>query len=474
MKPAGPVIGPPRQRSAYGGQAFPSTAHDGPAGVHGAGDSGKLIVSILKRLEARHLLHKVIGNTLWQLIDKVLRLGMGLLVGVWVARYLGLRNFGLLNYAIAFVSLFGTFADGGMQAVIVRDLVHRGAERPTIVSSALAMRLCGAVFAIVLACFAVSRLRPDDPQSLTMVFIVSLSLVFQAWDVIDYEHQSRLDSRPIVATRAISFAVFSLFKVILILAHAGPAWFAWAVAGEAALSAGIMRTLPEARRTWTGLARVRWSEIRYLLRTCWPLTVAGVSVMLYMRIDQVMLGQMLGDRAVGTFSAAVRVSESWYFLPAAVLSSVAPALTATMRQSEDGYRRKLLYVSKVLCWMAIGVALILSVGSRQVIAFLYGRNYADAAAVLVIHAWAGVFVSLGVASGPWFVNGGLLTLRMIQTVAGAVVNIAMNLVMIPSFGVVGAAWSTLVSYAISAFVINAFSARTRPIFVIQLRALVLR
>lgn len=427
----------------------------------------------MKKLEARKLLHKMVGNTLWQIVDKVLRLVAGLVVGVWVARYLGPTDFGQLNYAIAFVSLFGFIADGGMQSVIIRELVHRDGQRAHIVSSALALRLLGAFIAILIAISMVKVLRHNDPDSVLLVEIISLLLIPQAWDVIDYEHQARLHSRPIVLTRAISFVLFSLFKIILILAHAGLSYFAWAVVGEAALSAVTMSFLPEARRSLTGFVSVRWAEVKYLLLTCWPLMIAGLSVMLYMRIDQLMLGQMLGDRAVGTFSAAVRVSESWYFLPGAVISSVAPALTVTLRDSEQRFRQRLLSVTTLVCWMAVAIALVLSVTSRQVIGFLYGKNYADAGSVLIIHAWAGVFVSLGVASGPWFINHGILKLRMAQTIAGAGTNIVMNLLLIPRFGVTGAASATLLSQAISAFVFNAFSARTRPLLVIQAKSLLL-
>jgi len=192
-----------------------------------------------------------------------------------------------------------------------------------------------------------------------------------------------------------------------------------------------------------------------------------------MRIDQLMLGQILGDRAVGIFSAAVRISESWYFFPIAVMSSVAPALLMVMEQSELQYRQKLLSVTRLLCWTSIAVAVVLSVCSQSIVSLLYGPHYSSAGPVLVIHAWAGVFVSLGVAAGPYFVNEGLLRFKMAQTLAGAAINILMNFFMIRHYGLIGAACSTLVSYGVSAFLFNALSKRTRPIFRIQARALLL-
>jgi PST family polysaccharide transporter len=426
------------------------------------------------RLPGRPLLQRVIGNTAWQVADKVLRLGAGLLVSIWVARYLGPDRFGLLNYAIALVALFGCLADGGMQSVIVRELVERSGQRAQIVASALALRVMGALVAVSLTMLAAQYLRPNDPLSRTMIFVISLSLLAQAWDVIDYEHQARLDAQPVVLARAVSFFVFSSLKIVLIILGAPITAFAWLVTGEAVLSAVIFRLLPNARSTLDGKGKASWREVAYLIRTCWPLAVAGLSVMLYMRIDQVMLGQMLDDRFVGTFSAAVRISESWYFLPIAVLSSVSPALTLTMKDSQERYVEKLRRVTKMLCWLSIAMALVVSMASKPIIHILYGNAYADASRVLVVHAWAGVCVSLGLAGGPWFVNGNLLKLRMLQTIGGALINVLLNLYAIPRHGIVGAAWATLISQACSAVVFNAFSARTRPVLGIQLRAIFLR
>jgi PST family polysaccharide transporter len=196
--------------------------------------------------------------------------------------------------------------------------------------------------------------------------------------------------------------------------------------------------------------------------------------MLYMRIDQVMLGQMLGDHAVGIFSAAVRVSELWYFVPMAMLSAVTPALTAAHHAEEQDYRRKLMRFIGLMFWMGVAVAVVLMLASGPLIRLLYGSAYSEAAPVLAIHAWAGVFASVGVATSPWFVNRGLLKLKMVYTLIGAFANVALNSLIIPRFEVVGAAVSTLISYGLVAVLLNALNPQTRPVFQLQARAILLR
>lgn len=426
--------------------------------------------AILSRLRRGTLLRKVVGNTLWQLTDKVSRMVVGLVVGIWIARYLGPEDFGLLNFAIAFVALFSPFADLGLQAVVVRDLGRRAHDRIEIVASALALRLTGAVAAIVLALAAIAWLRPDLDARL-IVLAVALSLLPQAWDVIDFDYQSRMDTRPIVIIRTVSLLAFAAVKIGLILAESEVVWFALAVTGEAALSALLMRILFRSNVDRFGVSRATLKEIRALLHSCWPLAVAALSVVLYMRIDQVMIGEMLDDRAVGVFSAAVRVSESWYFVPMAITAAIAPALTAAYSESTQSYKRKLILAMSSMFYFGVCAAVLFALWSEEIVGFLFGARYAAASDVLLIHAWTGVFVCFGLASGPWFVNGGMLRWRMFHTVGGVLLNVGLNLSLIPRYGVNGAAIATLVSQAFTAVLFNALSKATWPILVLQVKSM---
>ena len=423
------------------------------------------------RLRGRLLLRLVVGNAGWQMTDKLLKMAVSLIVGIWVARYLGPRNFGSLNFAIAFAALFFPMTELGLQSIVIRDLVRFPDSRPEILASAVVLRLAGAGIAIFLAVIAVLLLRPRDPHSLAMVAAIALSFVPQAWDIVDYDYQARMRPVPIVTTRVVSLLTFAVVKVMLILGRAPVVWFALAVSAEAAMSAVIFGLLAASSPEGLRLSAAVRGQMRNLLRGSWPLAISALSVILYMRIDQVMLGQMLSDRAVGIFSAAVRISESWYFVPMAVMAAAAPALTSAHQTSEGDYRRRLLAVVRSLYWLGIAAAAIFGLAAAPIIHLLYGSGYAEAASVLRVHAWAGVFASLGVSSSPWFVNGGLLKLRMINTIIGAFVNCLLNLYAIPHFGVVGAAVATLVSYAVAGFALNGLDARSRPVFVMQLRSI---
>lgn len=426
------------------------------------------------RLSGRLLLQKTIGNTAWLITDKLVRLGLGLVVGVWTARYLGPNGFGLLNYAIALVALFSVFSNLGMQGVLVRDLIAHADRRESVLGSALLLRLIGSLLGVVLAVLAVAMLRPGDPNSVRIVAIVALTLIPQAWDVIELDYQARVHVRPIVLIRGISFVVFSALKLLLIMAGSTLSQFAWATTGEIVMSGILLVGYANRHGTLPRLNSATMAELKRLVRECWPVLISSLSVVLYWRIDQVMLGQMAGDAAVGVFSAAVRVSEVWYFLPVSVASSTAPGLTAIFLRSRTEYLEKLRKIMGLMVVLGILVAVSLTFFSKLIVSLLYGSLYAQSGTILAIHSWAGVFVAIGVISSSWFINTGRLKYSMYQTFGGAVCNIALNAVLIPKYASTGAAVATVVSQAMAAVLLNACSRRTRELLVVQLRSLIPR
>ena len=194
-----------------------------------------------------------------------------------------------------------------------------------------------------------------------------------------------------------------------------------------------------------------------------------MAIMIYMRLDMVMLKMMKGDLAVGLYAAATRVSEVWYFIPMAIVSSVSPAILRAKDNPEVFYGR-LRRLFSLLTLSACVIGSIVALSSHAIIRILYANSYRDAAPVLAIHIWASVFVFLGVAQGPWDISTNLLKLALYRTVTGAVINVALNFILIPRFAAVGAAIATVVAYAVSAVFANALSARTRPIFLMQMQS----
>jgi len=168
-----------------------------------------------------------------------------------------------------------------------------------------------------------------------------------------------------------------------------------------------------------------------------------------MRIDQVMLQEMIGSEAVGQYSAAVRISEAWYFIPMVISNSLFPAIVNAKKQSEELYYARLQRLYDLMVWMSIAIALPMTFLSDWVVNLLYGSAYSQAGSVLMIHIWAGVFVSLGLSFGKYLLVENYTNKYFNRTLIGAVANIILNYFLIPRYGIKGAAIATLIGQFIA-------------------------
>jgi PST family polysaccharide transporter len=399
-------------------------------------------------------------------------MGVGLFVSVWVARYLGPEQFGILNYAIAFVALFTAFSTLGLNSIIVRDIVNDPDSANEILGSAFALKLIGGVVALALIIATISIIRPDDNLTRWLVGIIAVGMVFQAFDAIDFWFQSQILSKYTVYAKSPAFLLANIGKVVLILTGATLIAFAWIALAEIAMGAVGLIIAYQMR----GHALLRWrgrlTRTIGFIKDSWPLMFSAMVGMIYMRIDQIMLGEMVGDSAVGVYSAAVRLSEVWYFIPTAIAVSVFPALIEAKKISERLYNEHFQKLYNLMTWIAISIALPVTFLAGYIIDFLYGEKYGAAGTVLAIHIWAGIFVFLGVVSSKYLLTENYIRISFFRTSIGAVVNILLNLALIPRYGVNGAAITTLISYFLAVFSI-VFIKKTRQQSLMMFRSLLL-
>jgi len=356
---------------------------------------------------------------------------------------------------------------------VIRDIVRDSSHKAEILGTSFILKFVGGMLAIVMINLSIAMLRGSDTLTRTLVAIFSSGLIFQSFDTIDFWFQSQVQSRYSVWAKNGAFILLSMVKIGLIVNHASLPAFVWASVAEILLgAAGLIiayRFVGESLRSW------RWdiSWGKSLIGDSWPLILSTIAIIVYMRIDQLMLGEMLGNHAVGLYSAATRVSEVWYFIPVAIASSVFPNIIEAKRESEELYYGRIAKLFRLMSILSLSIVIPFTFLSGHVIQFLYGTGYLGAGNVLSIHVWAAVFVFLGVAQGPWTLNEGLMKLALQRTVIGAVTNIMLNLILIPIYGIIGAAIATLISQALASFFLNVTDKRTRKIFSLQLQSFVI-
>jgi PST family polysaccharide transporter len=425
----------------------------------------KLVPAIIRsRLDGRYHLQSIIANTGWLFVDKILRMGVGLFVGVWVIRYLGPDRYGALNFALAFVALFSVLATLGLDGIVVRDIVHDPSGRNETLASAFVLKLLGGCATLSLSIVIIALLRPKESLYWWLVGIAATGTVFQSTDVIDYWYQAEVRSKYTVYARNAAFLVVALAKILLIILKAPLVAFACAALSETILvSVGLLwisRSQGHSLKPYLAT----FSRAKSLLRQSWPLFVSSIFVIILMRTDQVMLGQMRGDKEVGIFSAALALSEIWYFVPMAITTSVFPAMVNAWKKDEKLFYQRLRELYLVMVWLSLAVAIALTLFSGEIVARLYGKEYQPAATVLSIHCWAGVFIFLGLASNMWYLMKELNHYTLYRCLLGAVVNVGLNFRLIPEYGAVGAAMSTLLAQAAASYLFDLINKQTRVLF----------
>ena len=243
-------------------------------------------------------------------------------------------------------------------------------------------------------------------------------------------------------------------KIALIYNHASVLYFAGALVFDSAILAlGLLFIFKRKQlhlHTWT----FNWARAKSLIQQSWPLILTAVMISIYMKIDQVML-KSAGSKIVGIYSAAARISESWYFIPVAIVTSVFPAIIHARKTDIERYHKRLQNLYDLLVVISLPVAILVSIFADQIIHLLYGNPYQGAGILLSIHIWSGIFVFLGSASSQFLLAEGFTLISFLRTAFGALVNVLLNLWLIPIYGALGASIATLIAYASATFFILA-------------------
>jgi len=407
----------------------------------------KFLPSFIRvRLDGRNNLQNILANTGWLFADRILRMGVGLFVGVWLARYLGPEQFGLYSYALSFAALFGTFATLGLDGIVVRNIVRDPSCKDEMLGTAFVLKLLGGVLTLLLTMGTISLLRPHDNLTRWLVGITAAGMIFQAFDVIDFWFQSQVKSKYTVYAKNAAFLLITFVKISLLLMQAPLIAFAWAGLSEVVLGAVGLVIAYRLNGHYLKAWRASFRRIETLLKDSWPLILSGAMIAVYMRIDQIMLGNMIGNEAVGLYSAAVRLAEVWYFISMSIVSSVFPGIVKSKLISDALFYGRLQKLYNLMALIAYIIAVPMTFTASWIVKILFGVEYSKAGTMLAVLIWGGLFVNLGVARSSFLTTMNWNRIHFITVFLGALINIVLNYLLIPIYGGMGAVIASCISY----------------------------
>ncbi|WP_439858872.1 flippase [Pseudomonas sp. MBLB4136] len=409
-------------------------------------------------------------NSSWMLAEQFLRILSGVFVGIYIARYLGPEEFGVLSYVLAIATFMIAICRLGMDAILVRELVSAPEKRLLLMGTAFWMM----VVAALCCCLLVGVVVWSSGEILSVkvyASIIAVSTIFTSFLVVDFYFQSQVKAKYSAICKSLALFLMALVKLCLIFAQADLIWFVVAFMVDYAVLAVIL-VVAALGNNCSGFFRLfSWYDARQMLRSAWPLVLGAVAIQVYMRIDQLMIRNMLGLHEVGIYSAAVRVYEAWAIVTAIITVSLLPAIVKLKQGDEANYHKRLAQLFGLLIWMSVLAAIAVSLVSENLMVLAFGGAYRAAAPVVDIIMWTAVFAAMGSVSARYFNVEKMERKFALRTALAALVNVGLNFLLIPIYGIEGAAIATLACTFFANYLMDWFDRDLKSLLRIKHRAM---
>ncbi len=391
---------------------------------------------------------KYFRNTGWMFASKILCMIVSFITTAFIARRLGPGNFGQLNYAISFVGIFSVLATLGIDSILYRDLIKNPGKKKEYLGSAITIKLFAGFLTAILVSILTIFLAKDD-VSKTLILILSGTFVFNAFQIISYEFQARAKSKyPSIISFLITL-ILNTLKILIIISGKGVIYLALILLLESILYALFYwfvyeKKIEERIFEWKFDKNIALT----LLKDSWPLIFSSAFSLIYSRIDQVLIKNMINAHSVGIYGAAASIAEVWYFIPNIIMASLFPAVINAKITSEEVYKKRLKKLALFLFILSFTAALFTSLFAPLLINIIYGTSFMEGVIILRIYSWSLIGTFLGILSMNYLIAENYRKFSFLINFIPMLTNVILNVIWIPKYGIVGAAYATLISYSL--------------------------
>lgn len=415
---------------------------------------------------------KEVKNAGWLIGGKVAQMILSLFVGVLSARYLGPGNYGLISYGSALVGFFMSFCTLGINSIIIKDFFDNPDEQGKAIGSAIVFRIISS-FCSCIAVIAISFVVDyGNWETVVIVALCSVSLLFHAFDTINYWFQSQHRSKITAIAGFIAYAATSVYKIILLILGKSVLWFAFATSVDyIALSIVLLISYKKYKGPKLSMS---FKKGKSLLSKSYHYILSGMMVAIYGHTDRFMLKQMMSNEDVGYYSTAVAVCAMWTFVLTAIIDSMYPTIVKAFKADKDDFDRKNRQLYAIVFYITVFVSLVFVIFGDLIIRILYGQEFMPASAPLKVVTWYTAFSYFGVARTAWIVCNDKQKYLKYMYIFAAILNVGLNLIFIPMWGAVGAAFASLVTQMFTSIVLPYCIKDLRPNAKLMLEAIILK
>lgn len=410
--------------------------------------------------------NKYTVSTFWVLLDNLLKLFVSFLIGILIVRHLGPEKYGVYSYSLSIISFLSIISTLGIDEIIIKEFVEKNYSLRNILGTGLFLKLAGYIISlIILFCLSFTSI---ENEVFYFILILSFSILFKSTNVIKLFFQSTLQNKLNTYSSVISIFFSSIFKLLWIYLNLPLVYLLLIIVFESFLL--FFSSLYFFKKHQKLSIQLNLKLISSTLKKAFPLLLSGISVMIYLRIDQIMLKEYLDFSSVGQYSASIRITEIFYIIPLSIVNVIYPIIIKTNKRNKSEVEKKFLKYFSIQNLIAVAIVITIIIFSDLIVNLAFGNAYKMTPKILKIHVFSILFVSLGVTSEKWYLIKNFNKYLFYRTIIGAIINIIINALFIPIYGIYGAAYSTLISQASAALFFDLTHKETRPLFILKLKS----
>lgn len=411
---------------------------------------------------------KFIKNSGWMVFSRIYQMIFSLIVGSLTARYLGPSNYGIINYGLSYVNIFNTICTLGLEGVIVKRVINKPDEEGELLGTSIVLRILASILSIMSLAIFLSVTNSDIETKL-VVAIQSISLIFNIYEIIELWLQAKLMSKYATLAKCIAITCVGLWKIIMLILNVSVEFFAFTTVIESLVTL-IVLAISYIKLQGPRM-KIKIELTKKILLEGSQFLLSSLCIIIYTRMDKIMLGSFIDSTSVGIYSAALTISELWQFIPMAIINSSRPLLLQYKKKDEEKYNDRIKLVYSIIIIMGLAVGIGIMIFGKLAIKILYGEQYLSAYAPLSILILASTFAVLGSARTTWLITENKERYLKIFVFMGAIVNLMLNLILIEKYTMIGVAAATLIAQVIVSIVAPYLFKETRISTIHILKAL---
>ena len=411
-------------------------------------------------MSSSSIIKKYSSNTFWMLFEKIFRLFVALIVNILVARTFGVDQYGLMSYAMSIVGLLYAIETLGLDDVIVKSLVEKKVSQDIVLGTSFILRYLGSflLISIVLVFICISD---NSNKEKLAILIFSFTSLIHPFFIINLFFQSIVKAKHTSLAQIYSIAITFIFRIIIIIFCTNIIWIVFSYTFEKMLTALLYIRVYKKFKYSLSSWKFKLNVSSCFLSRSWPLILSGIAILTYMRVDQLMIKEYLGLESLGVYSVAVKLSEAFYYFPAVITASFFPEIIKSNSIAKIKFENRLMHLFSFLYWLSIVISLFVCFMSNFIISTLFGEAYINASTPLKYHSVALLFVGIGIARQKWLIVENLQKYHLYFTLFAVIMNVVLNTLFIPIYGINGAAFSTLLCQFFSVMIFPLFFEKTK-------------